>query len=252
MKLIRNCSGITETWIAALRHLYYDRQSRSEYNLVLHIEDINAQSNRSLDILHRFDALLKEQGEYSLNTVADTIFPYQLYIQHGIERLPSIYIDQVFPIIRKTHRNSRGTYALRIFKGINHEGEEVRPLDLLINALRTENNPKGKKHRFEMALSFPGEIPISCNIRSAMGFPCLSHLSFHLDDSRQLLLCTAFYRNHDYYRKTLGNIYGISRLQTAICRAVGLRPGPLTIHSTFAELDNAPLRPLGNFLAEFE
>jgi hypothetical protein len=48
---------------------------------------------------------------------------------------------------------------------------------------------------------------------------------------------TAFYRNHFYVRKLLGNLIGLGRLMSFVATETGLGVGPLTIVSTHAEID---------------
>lgn len=50
-------------------------------------------------------------------------------------------------------------------------------------------------------------------------------------------MLTAFYRNHYYVERALGNLIGLSQLLYFVARESGLEPRGLVCHSTFARLD---------------
>lgn len=236
MHLINGYAGITGTWLQAASYIQ-GLPERECYNLVLNVSNPCERLPRESEILRSFNALLLERGEYPINTVADTIFPQRIYREHSLRKLPDVYRDAVFPVLRKKSANRIDTYANRVFWGLDHQGRTISPLIRLIDALQAEMKGNNvKRHRYEMSLSIPGEIPISRNTNTAMGFPCMSHLSFHLDKEKKALICTAIYRSHDYHAKALGNMFGVYRLQKAICEEVKLSPGALVVHSTHAFL----------------
>lgn len=53
------------------------------------------------------------------------------------------------------------------------------------------------------------------------------------------LSMTAFYRNHFYIEKLLGNLIGLGRLLQFLAKEGGVGLGSLTIVSTHAEIDMA-------------
>jgi len=69
-----------------------------------------------------------------------------------------------------------------------------------------------------------------------IGNPCLQFIEILCPD-RDTVSLLAVYRNHDYYRKTLGNFIGLGQLLKFICDETGRNTGTLTCHSAHAYYD---------------
>ncbi|HET7662334.1 MAG TPA: hypothetical protein VFK31_01745 [Rhodanobacteraceae bacterium] len=82
------------------------------------------------------------------------------------------------------------------------------------------------------------ELPIADPAaKPCRNIPCLSHLSFKLNDGHVAL--TAVYRSHYYAQRALGNLIGLSQLQSFVAAESKLPIGSLTCVSTLAVLDAA-------------
>lgn len=209
------------------------------YNLIVEIEKpcvINQQDKQVEDWLNQH---LEQKKQYTVNTVAETIFPASEYKRHKENGVFNVYPEHVFPTLKKWKTNNRGTYAMRILRGINSKGEVTRPLENVIAQLKNQTAPNGRGIRmcYEIALSQPCDISISQNDRNVQAFPCLSHLSFKLSRDKKTVHLTALYRSQYYFKKALGNFLGLARLLSFVANQVGLEPGSIVCHATYAKLD---------------
>ena len=90
------------------------------------------------------------------------------------------------------------------------------------------------RNKFELALFDPARDLD----RSPYGGQCLSFLSFKLlAGSPNILTLTAFYRNHYYIEKLLGNLIGLGQLMAFVAEEADLSVGSLTILSSHATID---------------
>jgi len=227
-----------EAWFRAINY-FVDNKKDIEYNLILEIEQPVATDVRSKEIRRRIDSLLKGANKYSINTVAETIFPAAEYKRHGAKGVMEIYPDVIYPQIKCKSDNSKGTYALRLVRGVDSKGNQCNPLESVLVRLKSQINRDNGAIRcaYELPLDDVGTIAINRNDKSIMGFPCLSHLSFKLNEDRSKIILTALYRSQDYVQKALGNLRGLARLQSFVARELGISVGPLVCHSTYARLD---------------
>jgi len=123
----------------------------------------------------------------------------------------------------------------------DRNGQETKPLEVIIAKLRQQTRrPGALRAIYEIGLADVfAELPIydaDIDARQTRNQPCLSHLSFKLREDHRLML-TAFYRNHYYVERALGNLIGLSQLLFFVAKESGLEPKGLVCHSTFARLD---------------
>lgn len=239
MKLIEGNSGETraEVWLRAVDYLVNETRSREEYNLILHIPCPDIGNEKSEFIEQEFDKLLYESNCYSLHTIAETIFPFSEYKLSKSKGVLEDYPEKIYPKIKKLPSNSRGTYAYRILRGFNWKNEECRPLENIIERLKSQlSNPGPIRVAYELPVSDITDINIARHDTNTMGFPCMSHISFKIGPDKKTLHMTVMYRSHDYVQKALGNLLGIVRLQWFVSKEVGLYVGELTCVSTRASL----------------
>lgn len=240
-----------EAWFVAFEHLS-QKTSNNEMNVVIEILNPSKSNRLSKKIKAEFDSLLYQANQYSINTVAETIFPAYEYKKHGSKGVLEVYPDEIYPALKKLNANNRGTYAERILRGVNNKNQECRPLERCIERMKKELvNPSTKKSIYEISVGDVDQIPINRNDSSYIGFPCLSHLSFKLMKNDGKLHLTALYRTQFYTIKALGNLLGLARLQDFVAREIGVSVGTMVCHSTFAEMDthhNLGKAKISNFI----
>ncbi|MEI8704704.1 hypothetical protein [Pseudoalteromonas sp. B62] len=228
-----------EAWLQAVKHLKNGTSHKIEYNLILEVKKPGQTTTRTKEIRDKFDCFAKDNLSYNSHTVAETIFPASLYKKYGVEGVYTIYPEQVYPTIKGIQANNRGTYAMRIVRGSSAIGHKINPVKEVISRLKkAAKSPSGIRCAHEISLDDSESIPINHNDRSRYGFPCLSHLSFKLSYDRKELHLTAVYRSQFFIDKAMGNLLGLARLQSFICREVGVSMGALVCHATYAQLDD--------------
>jgi len=243
-----------EVWLKALSHLT-SLSDETEFNLIMEITNPCASSDRSKEIRQKLDVLLANANVYSCHGVAETIFPMTEYKKSGLPGVIETYPNETFPQIKRFPGNGKGTYAFRIVRGVDAKGKECRPLEDVLARLASQIKNSGVRCAYEIPIDGAESIPINCNDRSLMGFPCLSHLSFKLSMDRSELHLTALYRSQDYVQKAVGNLLGLARLQAVMARELKIRPGSLVCHSTYAMYEKTKgigKRTVGNLINELE
>lgn len=227
-----------EAWLEAVQHLEAEAEHNIEYNLILEIKKPGATSERSRNIRREFDTFLTNHDLYSVQTVADTIFPAALYKKYGPDGIYKVYPNEIYPQLRHVKANQRGTYALRLVQGKKEDGEAFNPLAYVVDRIRRMIETNGARCANEISLDECQTIPINRNDASLYAFPCLSHLSFKLSHDRSEVHLTAIYRSQFFIEKAMGNLLGLARLQDFVCREVGVEMGTLVCHATYATLDH--------------
>jgi len=223
---------LTDAWLADMEHL---RDNGGEQlNLVTTVADpdpdrVNARVVAELD-----DWLLRK-GKQRVGTVANTIFP-AAYLRGSANRqqLYDRYLT-CLPRLRKQKGNGNGTYFGRLIEypasADVKRGETMNQIEGIIQKLQTQLRGRGPKRFAYQAQVF---VPVRDDT-SVMGFPCLSFVSFQLDQGR--LCLTAVYRNQYYFQRALGNFVGLAHLQHFVAGEAKLGLGSLTVHACHAELD---------------
>ena len=237
----RTCA---EAWLAA--SIAVNRLPGHEANhVIIDVTEPTGTTRAAQSVIEAVDAYLQAQTEprFPSQTVANTIFPQSTYERHGVPAFYSVYLEKIFPKLKKSPRDW-GRYFERMTAHPS-PGGPVNNLKVLVEKMaRHVAGDQTYRNIYE--------LPIYDPLRDAGGSPrggqCLSYLSFKLTDDKRLLLC-AVYRNHYYTEKLLGNLIGLGRLLAFVASQAHVTVGPLTIVSTHAEVDVAGgSRPLLNDL----
>jgi len=216
-------------WLAAAQ--FVDGQKNHEaHNVLIDVENPTAGASLSDPIVSQVEAFL-HRSEKSVVCVANTIFPEGLYRLHGAPTFMNKFHEKVLPKVRKSDRWS-GYYFERMTAYPTRDGEPLNQLWGIVERIRDERNKSLNK--FEMTL-FDPERDID---NSPYGGQCLSFLSFKLlPGAEKRLALTAWYRNHYYVEKLLGNLIGLGRLMAFVAAEGGVGLGPLTVLSIHATID---------------
>jgi hypothetical protein len=223
---------LTDAWLEGTAQLH--EGDGEVLNLVMTIADPDP-NHADPTVVDALNRLLCQRGKQTVETVANTIFP-SAFLRGRCSRdeFYQRYLASL-PRLLKQKGNGHGTYFGRLIQypasaDIKH-GQTTNQIEGIIKKLETQLRTRNPKRFAYTAQVFaPGR-----DDNTTMGFPCLSHLSFQLVNSR--LCLTAVYRNHYYFQRALGNFIGLARLQQFIANAVGLGLGPLTVHACHAEID---------------
>lgn len=220
-------------WLAAAEHLA--NAGGEAYNVIVDIDDPVNHTSEDRAIITGVDAFLRERRAYPIATVANTIFPQDLYRRYGAEKFRAEYL-RGYDALRK---RGWGRYFERLVRWQTEDGRTLNQLEGLIGALAGQLSRKSRRFKsiYEVTLLDPGHDKFRERNRQ-----CLSFLSFKLHPDRGLML-TALYRNHHYVARALGNFIGLGHLMAYVAEQVGTSVGPLTCVSTHAELDVASAQP---------
>lgn len=237
---------VTSAWVQAASFLKQQPQ-RKCYNLAYVITRPELKTSEDVSIIAALDEFARSAGEHPVNTVANTIFPLACYRIDRPDGIFEHYPKEIYPRVKK----GWGTYAERMVRRrdvngkllLDREGRAVNPLKSLVNKLKRRiQAANGTKTHYELPVSDEVfEISTYDPVRDAKyprGGPCLSHLSFKLDESNSLRL-TAFYRSHFYLERALGNLVGLARLQHFVSEEAGCGMGPLTLIASEARLESS-------------
>jgi thymidylate synthase len=221
-----------EAWLAASQAVHA-LSGHEAHHVLIDIEDPMGETATDRTVIAELDTYLGEHSDtgFLVRTVANTIFPQSTYEDHGAPEFYDIYIDKVFPKLKRSSRDW-GRYFERMMAYPGPDGPD-NLLDRLVKKMK-RNIKSGTPYRNIY------ELPIYNPVKDADGSPrggqCLSFLSFKLDKDRRILL-SAVYRNHYYTEKLLGNIIGLGRLMQFVADQTGATVGPLSILSTHAVAD---------------
>ncbi len=226
-----NCAS---AWLHASQSVHALPGHQSNH-VVIDVEDPVSQSDDERIVVQAVDSFIERHLENGLpvRSVANTIFPQATYEDHGKPDFYGVYIEKVFPRLKRSPRDW-GRYFERMMAYPSPEG----PVNLLDELLETMKKNIASSSPFRNIYELPIYNPLKDAHSSPRGRQCLSYLSFKLDKDRRLLL-SAVYRNHYYTEKLLGNLIGLGRLMAFVATEAAIAVGPLTVLSTHAEVDTA-------------
>jgi thymidylate synthase len=237
MELI-SADSLSTAWLRAARSLAVrgsSARSREAWDLAV---EIGRPLDEEPQIREGLDEILDRAGLQNVETVANTIFPQQLWLtSHERARLYARY-DRLLPRLRRFDKNVRGLYFDRLTHwppGVQEQSNQIEAVIARILSERQRVNPL--RFVYDMSVFSPHDDP------RPIGFPCLAYLNVKLDGNSIRL--TAHYRNHYFIERSYGNYLGLARLQAFIGEATNLRLGTLTCISGHAELDHSPRSVIG-------
>ena len=230
-------------WLAATQ-VVNAMPDHEAHNVIINIENPLVRSGEDETVEALVDQYLRTNECMPLRSVANTIFPEALYRRHGSPAFFKVYLEQVFPRLRRSS-SDWGRYFDRLTRYETATKGTINPLEDLVEKMRDQiESDRTFKNIYELNVYDPVK-----DAGRVMGRQCLSFLSFKLTGNNQLNL-TAVYRNHYYTGRLLGNMIGLGNLMGFIAAETGAEVGSLTIVSTHAEVDcpssRASLKSLHN------
>jgi thymidylate synthase len=158
----------------------------------------------------------------STRKVINTIFPFRL--RQYFNNRDDFYFKYK-DVYNKGRNKKWGTYFHRLISfGVN----EINQIESIIVKLNTWTH-------YKTPFIFHISSPDTDNLRPR-GNPCLQFGEFLWKDN-DIIDLVAVYRNHDYFRKAIGNFIALSKLLEFICTETNKTVGKLIIHSIHAYFD---------------
>jgi thymidylate synthase len=239
--LVIHGDNLSEAWARTVVTVAAAHNKHKAFHVVTRISDPTHEDDR---IREMADGILAERDMAPISTVANTLFPHALaHRTPDPEALGKRYLDLLPTLQRLDHENRRGTYFERL---VNYETTtgHINQLAELIRRLKQEitvrdNSTTGPKSaRYEVPMEqLTANLPVSEaeHDTNPIGFPCLTLLSFQLDDDRLHVL--AHYRSHYLFQRAYGNYLAVCSLLCYVCEQTGLTPGQVTIVAGYAKVD---------------
>lgn len=193
----------------------------------------------------------------SVETVAGTIFPVDLYRDEGYPWHPTLAAGEAaalddaasdmyeayeltLPLLLTADGNSRGTYFSRMITwpgkeagGVNQLADRIHYLRLYRSRGVTANNAADISIGGEGDLPDQGLQTYAATDRRQRAFPCLVHVDLTLLDGRLHML--AVYRHQFLLTKAYGNLVGLSNLLRFLAQQTGFDVGELAVQATMAD-----------------
>ena len=211
---------IVDVWKRGYRLV---RSGGDKHHIVLHVRAPNVVNSKDLMELdpHAVDPRCD-----SVLDVANTIFPKRSkWWDKDYEQFRTHYAPAYRKMIRRGRR-SWGCYFLRMIEfGEGHADQLQRVVEGL--------SSWGWNHKAAFYIQFSSadtEKP------KPLGAPCWQYVQFNVE-REGILSMTAVYRSHDYFRKALGNLVGLSRLLEFVAARTGHAGGTITCVSSYAFVD---------------
>lgn len=225
-------------WLAAVKAVD-GSDGHEAHNVIVGVADPIIHSDSDKKLISDVDTFLRQHDRWSVETVANTIFPQSTFERHGSPDFYAAYLEKVYPRIKRAQGDWGRYFERMISFPLEKKGTRINPLKDIVEKMKKQ---VGAERCFKNVY----ELTIFDPIRDAgpvMNRQCLSFLSFKLtDDQPRKLLLTAVYRNHYYIERLLGNLIGLGRLMKFVADQAGVSVGDLTIVSTHAEIDSTASR----------
>lgn len=210
-----------------------------------------------------------------VDTVADTVFPHELYRDPGLRWSPDLDAGQVgvldaaaqdlyeayasmLDLLCTADGNTRGTYFGRMISWPGREEGGINQLADRIHYLRNEHRQGRRTYNLsditiggqaELADDNGAGMPAGAGAgdvgvqlyaagdRRQRGFPCLVHVDLTLLDGQLSML--AVYRHQLLITKGYGNLLGLTRLLCFLAEQTGFEVGELAVHATLADAERS-------------
>ena len=217
--------NLSVAWVEALNQVRR-LPKYSAMHLVVRIADPASEVG---EIRLLADQLLERGRVQPIEAVRNTIFPAAYARRFPQPAALADYYRSQYPTIKRvSKKNRRGTYFGRMVSYPLGD-ESFDQLTDRVEKLTAQQAGSHKSSMYELNIWRPGDLP------TGTGFPCMTFMSFHLDNGR--LYLTAHYRNQFLVERAYGNYLGLAQLQCYIARAVGLEVAELMVVAGHATVD---------------
>jgi thymidylate synthase len=259
--LLQPSATVTEAWLSSLEYVHGTPGGKA-IHVVTTITKPGSEVPGIRQVLDEFVAKANSDPEkaYSVETVAETIFPRSLYLDPGhrwsaggsathdaeLEAAASgLYDDYagILDLLTTANGNSRGTYFGRMVSWPGKEAGGVNQLKARIRKLRDERTSPRRTNNMQ-SIAVSGDAEISSDVVDGLqvysagetrtrAFPCLTHVELSLFEGH--LHAVAVYRHQYLLEKAYGNAMGLSWLLEFLAQQSGFEMGELVIHATCAD-----------------
>jgi thymidylate synthase len=214
--IIESQKSISEAWGKAFLKLYKKNEISP---LIISATGFDNSLNIPEDqkIREALDQSLMDSNQNSVNTVANTIFPWSLWNPNKSRKELYLRHIKILPSIESCRANQRGHYFRRMI-AYENEGEKINQIEKVLDLW----NKSGRHSGLQLAFFDPKKDHI---INPYMGFPCLHQISidYYGSKGKDGMGLTAFYGTQHLYRKAYGNYLGLCRLGKFLAKEMNLK-----------------------------
>ena len=180
-------------------------------------------------IRRELDALLAGRGMQSVDTVANTIFPWSMWNPSAPRRQLFDRYSRIAPRLRgASGKNRRGIYFDRMISG-GPTGNENQ-VEFALATYSARNSVR--RSVLQIGIFNPAQ---DHSAAAQLGFPCLQHVTFApIDDG---LCLNAFYASQYLVERAYGNYVGLCRLGRFAAHELGLQLIRMTCFTGIAECE---------------
>jgi len=208
--------NLSSAWLAIFEQIVTSGGKNEISPLILTLTDFS-----EVDIIRNsLNTHLERNKFYSIETVAQTIFPDSLYMlyKHNRDKFFQTYLNDVLPRFKKIDpANARGTYFERLIAYGSKDSEKVNQLGIIISALQEDAKVK-RRSKLQASIFDPAidHLP-----DAYQKFPCLQHVTFFKSENGGLII-NSFYAVQSLYKKAYGNWLGLINLGKFVADECGL------------------------------
>jgi hypothetical protein len=225
---------VSTAWLKAIG-LANTSPRKEVSNLVVNIEGFAEVGNlEDWDVRSALDQALEANNNFSVSTVASTIFPASLW-RRNLPRsaLFNRYL-KLWPRINKIQQNRRGTYFQRLISYPEPSESSFNQLEFVISAYRDGTR---RRSALQCGILAPH---LDLNATPFQGFPCMQQVAF-IPEGRNGLRISALYPMHYLWARGYGNYLGLIHLGQFMAMEMGLELKALTCIALVAKLDKPKL-----------
>jgi hypothetical protein len=236
-------AGPSAAWLAVLRQLM-ELPDRSAYSLVVRMKN-PFQRNRSIEGI--YEKIRRKHGLPSIEGVAATIFPRSFYRFNCKSDRRQLYKE--FPtyhtrMARFFGKKPAFSYFQRLVAW-QAEGmaESVNQLEAFITRMRGHKAPR------EAWYFYPTLDPTR-DLGKIFSGPCLTAVDLKYEIKQNILNLIAFYRDHEFVEKALGNYVGLGHLLEFVCEQTETKAGAIVCISLRARIESGYVKDLEGLLSK--
>lgn len=235
-------AGPSEAWITVLGRLLR-LPDQTAYSLVLRMKD---PFQRDPVIEAIYEKVRRKHDLPSIEGIAATVFPRSFYLfncKGDRRRLYKEFLTYHNRMARFFRKKPAFSYFHRLIawqpEGM---GEPVNQLEAFIGRMR---ELKAKRE----AWYFYPTIDPTRDLGKIFSGPCLTAVDLKYETKHNILNLIAFYRDHEFAEKALGNYVGLAHLLEFLCKETKTKAGAIVCISLRARIEGGYVTDLERLLA---
>jgi hypothetical protein len=226
--------SVSSAWLKAIQFASA-RPRKEASNLIVNIEGLRAAVNpEDATVRAALDQALEKNDNFSVSTVANTIFPASLWRSDLPRAVLFERYLKLWPRISKIRQNRRGTYFQRMISYPDLSESAFNQLEFVISAY---SNGTRRRSALQCSILAPN---IDLNATPFQGFTCMQQMAF-IPEGRNGLRISALYPMHYLWARAYGNYLGLMNLGRFVAFEMGLELTALTCIALVAKVDEPDL-----------